>query len=236
MGFEWPGTPPCGWIESEGDGLCVLVSRVEGIAKVHEEGVAAPPEAVFDVRVGEPCAMEEVGSSDANRVAGPREQVLVSGGDVEDFVGDVPEENGELGSCDLASFPSGRVEVDRSWTVAGSAKAFCAPDYVEAGLCGAHPRRVPPAAIGEGLAIVIVFLLAKTECREGDVIVRRGVDVVDATSCSGGEAEVLSNDRHGWLAIAPVRVVDGVEGLVMVATPFGFSETGVAAECDPVCD
>ncbi len=71
MGFEWPGTPPCGWIESEGDGLCVLVSRVEGIAKVHEEGVATPTEAVLDVRVGEPSPVEEVGGRDADRVAGP---------------------------------------------------------------------------------------------------------------------------------------------------------------------
>ena len=63
--FEGSGVPPCEWIESEGDGLRVLVGRVECIVKIHEEGVALPTEAVFDVRVGEPSAVEEVSCRDA---------------------------------------------------------------------------------------------------------------------------------------------------------------------------
>ncbi len=69
--FEGLGIPPCGWIEPEGDGLRVLVGRVECVTEIHEEGVATPTEAVLDVRVGEPSPVEEVGGRDADRVAGP---------------------------------------------------------------------------------------------------------------------------------------------------------------------
>ena len=56
--FEGSGVLPCWGIESEGDGLRVLVGRVECVAEIHEEGIASPTEAVFDVSVGEPSAVE----------------------------------------------------------------------------------------------------------------------------------------------------------------------------------
>ncbi len=64
----------------------MLVCRVEGVAQVHEEGVAAPPKSVFDIRVGETSSVEEVCGCYANGVARPREQALVTQGNVEDFV------------------------------------------------------------------------------------------------------------------------------------------------------
>ena len=137
--FEGSGAPSCRGIESEGDGLRVLIGRVECVAEIHEEGIALPTEAVFDVSVGEPSAVEEIRGRDADRVAGPSEEVPVSGGYVEDFVCDVPQEGCELGSGDLSSFTGGRVEIYCRGAVVGSAELFCAPDNVEAGLCGAHP-------------------------------------------------------------------------------------------------
>ncbi len=160
----------------------------------------------------------------------------MSGGDVEDFVGNMSQEGGELGSCDVTPFSCGRVEVNCSGEVAGSAKSFCAADNVEAGLCWTHPVGVRSTPVGEGLAIVIVFLLAEAECSEGDVVVGCGGNVVDGTPCGGGEAEVFHDDGHRGLAIAPIRVCDGFEGLVVVAAPLGFSEAGVAAECYPGCN
>jgi len=53
---------------------------------------------------------------------------------------------------------------------------------------------------------------------------------VDASSRRGGEAEVLGDDGQCRLAIAPIRVIDGCEGLMMVVAPLGFSESGIAAE------
>ncbi len=38
-----------GRVKAEGGGFGVLVSHVEGVAQVHEEHVAAPPEAVLDI-------------------------------------------------------------------------------------------------------------------------------------------------------------------------------------------
>ena len=137
--FEGSGAPPCWGIESEGNGLCVLIGRVECVAKIHEEGMASPTEAVFDVSVGEPSAVEEICGRDTDRVAGPSKEVPVSGGYVEDFLCNVPQEGGELGSGDLSSFTGDRVEIYCSGAAAGSAEPFCAPDNVEAGLCGAHP-------------------------------------------------------------------------------------------------
>ena len=49
MGFQRPSNTVIGRVEAEGDSLGVLVSRVEGVAQVHEECVAAPPEAVLDI-------------------------------------------------------------------------------------------------------------------------------------------------------------------------------------------
>lgn len=128
--FEGSGVLPCWGIESEGNGLRVLVGRVECVAEIHEEGIASPTEAVFDVSVGEPSAVEEIRGRDADRVAGPSEEVLVSGGYVEDFVCDVPQEGGELCSGDLVPFSGGRVEIDCRGAVAGGAEPGCAPDNV----------------------------------------------------------------------------------------------------------
>jgi hypothetical protein len=89
VGLESAGDIAVGRIEAESDRLGVLICRIEGVAQVHEEGVAAPPKAVFDVRVGEASSVEEVGGGEANGVAGPREQVPVSQGNVEDFVHDM---------------------------------------------------------------------------------------------------------------------------------------------------
>ncbi len=96
-------------------------------------------EAVLYVSIGEPSAVEEIRGRDADRVAGPSEEVPVSGRYVEDFVCDVPQEGGELGSGDLSSFTCGRAEIYCRGAVAGSAKPFCTPDNVKVGLCGAHP-------------------------------------------------------------------------------------------------
>ena len=91
MGFERPSDAAVGQIEAEGDGFGVLICHVEGVAQVHEECVAAPQEAVLDIRVREPSSVEEVGGGDANGMAGPHEQVLVSHGDVEYLVHDVAQ-------------------------------------------------------------------------------------------------------------------------------------------------
>ena len=48
-----------GWrVKPERDHLVTLRGSVEGVAEVHEKCVAAPLEAVLDVRVGEPSSME----------------------------------------------------------------------------------------------------------------------------------------------------------------------------------
>ena len=91
MGFERPSDAAVGQIEAEGDGFGVLICHVEGVAQVHEECVAAPQEAVLDIRVREPSSVEEVGGGDTNGMAGPHEQVLVSHGDVEYLVHDVAQ-------------------------------------------------------------------------------------------------------------------------------------------------
>ncbi len=86
------------------------------------------------------------------------------------------------------------------------------------------------------MTIVIVFLLAEAESGEGDIGVGCGGDIVDASSCCGGKAEVLGDNGQCRLAIAPIRVIDGGEGLVVIVAPLGFLEAGVAAEGYPVCN
>ena len=85
-----------GRVKSQCDGIGVLVCFVEHVAQVHQKGVAAPTEAVLDVRVRELGMMEEVHGRDLDRVAGPCEEVLVVGRYVEDLVGDLSEEGGHL--------------------------------------------------------------------------------------------------------------------------------------------
>ena len=48
-------------VKPECDFFGVLQGCVEGVAEVHEECIAAPPKTVLDVRVGEPCTVEEIG-------------------------------------------------------------------------------------------------------------------------------------------------------------------------------
>ena len=74
----------------------MLACCVECVAQVYQEGVAEPVEAVLDVRVRELGAVEEVCGRDTDRMAGPREKVLVVGQYVKDLVGDPPEEGGHL--------------------------------------------------------------------------------------------------------------------------------------------
>ena len=64
--------------------------------QVHQEGVAAPTEAVLDVRVRELGAVEEVLGRDMDRKTGPCKEVLVVGRYFEDIVCDLPEEGGHL--------------------------------------------------------------------------------------------------------------------------------------------
>jgi hypothetical protein len=52
--------------EAKSDGFCMLAGCIEGVVQVHQECVTAPPEAVFDVGVQEPCAVKEVRSRDAD--------------------------------------------------------------------------------------------------------------------------------------------------------------------------
>ncbi len=119
MGFERPSDAAVGRVEAEGDGFGVLIRRVEGVAQVHEECVAAPPEAVLDIRVREPSSVEEVGGGDANGVAGPCEQVLVPLGDVEYLLRDVAQEDRNLRGRDEAAFARGGVAVHRGGAVMG---------------------------------------------------------------------------------------------------------------------
>ena len=58
--FERAGIVLVWWIEPERDRVCVLRGRVEGVAEVHKECVAAPPEPVLNKGVREPCAVQEV--------------------------------------------------------------------------------------------------------------------------------------------------------------------------------
>ncbi len=65
-------------VKSEHDCFGLLQGCVEGIAEVHEECIAVPPEAVLNVRIGEPCAVEEplLESSGRTMISGPGVQVV----------------------------------------------------------------------------------------------------------------------------------------------------------------
>ena len=166
------------WVEAQHDGLCVLISSEEGVAQVHEECVTSPPEAILDVRVQEPGPMEEVGSRDVDGVAGPDEQILVPGRNVEHFVCDVPQEDSDLRGHDEASFTRDVVAIDRRGVVRWRAEVTGASDDVQAGLGRAKPMRVRPAPVGQCLAVVIVLLFAEAQRGEGDVAVGNGGDVM----------------------------------------------------------
>ena len=57
MWFKGMSESQRGWVKTKGNGFCVLVGRVERVALLHQECVAAPMEAVFDVGIGEPDVM-----------------------------------------------------------------------------------------------------------------------------------------------------------------------------------
>jgi hypothetical protein len=185
MWFEGTGVAPIGRVKAECDGLSVLVGHVEGVAQIHEEPVAAPPEAALDVRDREQSTMEEVDGSDTNGVAGPCTKVLVPCGDVEHFVRNMTQKDGNLGDCDESAFSCGGVAVHRGGAVGGRVETPHLPDNVEASLSGAHPVRVRTVPVGEGLSIVIVLLLVESEKYEGDGIVGHGVNIMDVASGGG---------------------------------------------------
>ncbi len=82
---------------------------------------------------------------------------------------------------------------------------------------------------------VIVLLLVEAEGGEHNAVVGRRCQVMYPESEVGGEAKVAGNDRQRRWEIAPIGVIDGVDGVVMVGAPFQFSESGVTAGGDPVC-
>ena len=83
--------------------------------------------------------MEEVGGSDTNRMAGPREQVLVSCGDVEYLVRNVAQENCDLQGRDGAARASVGIAVHCSGAGMGRTKSLCSSNDVQACLRGAQP-------------------------------------------------------------------------------------------------
>ena len=63
--------------------------------------------------------MEEVGGGDTNGMAGQREQVLVSHGNVKHLVRDVMQEDGDLRGHDEVVFIGGRIVVHHGGAVGG---------------------------------------------------------------------------------------------------------------------
>ena len=76
-----------------------------------------------------------------------------------------------------------------------------------------------PAPVGQCLANVNVLLLAEAQSCEGDIVVERGMDVVDAAACDRSKAEVLRDDGQRVGPVAPVGVVDGGIEVVIVTAP-----------------
>ncbi len=122
--------------------------------------------------------------------------------------------------CDLETLASGRIEVDCGWVVGRCAKVVGSPDYVQAHLGGTHPVGVQLLVVHESLAIAVVLLLAKAEGGERDAFVWQRRKVVYPASRVGGKAEVTENDGQHRRVIAPIRVIDGVKGVVVVGAPF----------------
>ena len=163
MRFERSRELPDGRVESQCDGIGVLVCCVERVAQVHQKGVAAPTEAVLDIQVRELGAMEEVRGRDADGVTGPCEEVLVVGRYVKDLVSDLSEEGGHLGYHDQFAYVGALIAVDSCRVVVWCIEAPCTSCNVEAGLYGAHPMGIRLATVSEGLAVVIVLLLSEAE-------------------------------------------------------------------------
>jgi hypothetical protein len=87
----------------------------------------------------------------------------VSRWDVEDLVGNVPEEGGDLASRDLTAEAGGGVVIYCGRVIHWRAKAGCPLYYVEAHLRGAHPAGVGSVPVRERLPIVVVLLLANAK-------------------------------------------------------------------------
>ena len=130
--------------------------------------------------------MEEVGSRDADGVAGPCEEVLVSHRYIENFLRDMPQKDGNLRGRDEATLPGGAVAVDRGGVVLRRAQPVGATYDIQARLGGARPVRVRTASVGQGLSVVIVFLFSEAERREDSVAVVDGGDIVYAAPGDGG--------------------------------------------------
>ena len=139
-----------------------------------------------------------------------------------------------MGRSDLETPASGEIEVDGSWVIGRRAETECSPDYIQACLCWAHPTGIWSTVVCESLAVVIVLLFSEAKGSEGDASVWRRRQVRYPSSGFCCEAEVVGDDRQRRRPIAPIGVIDGVEGVVVVGTPFRFSETSVTAEEDPV--
>jgi hypothetical protein len=60
----------------------------------------------------------------------------------------------------------------------------------------AHPVGVCFVPVGEGLSLVVVFLLTKAKQRKGSVDIGQCGKVLDVVTSDRGEAEVASNDRQ----------------------------------------
>lgn len=72
-------------------------------------------------------------------------------------------EGGYLRSSDLSMQAGDRIAVKCCVVVAPKSKAVRSPDDVQACLHRTHPTGVKLMAICEGLAVVVVFLLAEAE-------------------------------------------------------------------------
>ncbi len=83
--FVGLGWSKVGWgrqveaVEVEREGCGVGASRVERVAEGHEEGVAAPLEAILNERVREFGSVEEVGGCDPDGVSQPSGDVGMFG-------------------------------------------------------------------------------------------------------------------------------------------------------------
>ena len=80
------------------------------------------------------------------------------------------EECSDLGGSDLEVRARGRVTVDSGRVSTWCAKTVSLPNYVQACLARTHSAGVCSMAVHEGLAIVIVFLLAEAEGGECDAV------------------------------------------------------------------
>ncbi len=104
VGFGWSEFGR-GWrvevMEVKGEGCGMGAGGVENVAEVHEEGVAAPLEAILNERIGELGPVEEVGGCDPDGVSQPSGDVGVFGWELVCLLGSKSEEGGCFGSGDV---------------------------------------------------------------------------------------------------------------------------------------